>query len=359
MSKKKKEQGVAHENVNSPGYRIGFNSKVFSAMKKYISIMMILACVAIHAKNKNDFNAWLSLMEEISNDNLSRLNSASLDERVETERYGQFLPQADETCPCDTESIWWLRGVYKPVGETVVAILPRVCFDYHDEMRKFQVENLVIDFVLLTYSPRGELLGHKVIGHHGAAYFSRLQYHQEDSTFISEQGRLIDGNLLKQFKPLVFSVAKYKYTIDGKGNVKEKQIGQTWNEVVRAKDTRCEELTFEQFHRRFRKWNEKHINDSIFLLDGKQEGILSPSIHSFIPDSTDCRCWPRDIVWWPGYYVETKDSLYYFLTKDCSTPKEGEPFLEYFMLVFSKEGALLETRKINKTTDIPIPFHNK
>lgn len=110
MSKKKKEQEVAHENVNSPGYRIGFNSKVFSAMKKYISIMMILACVAIHAKNKNDFNAWLSLMEEISNDNLSRLNSASLDERVETERYGQFLPQADETCPCDTESIWWLRG---------------------------------------------------------------------------------------------------------------------------------------------------------------------------------------------------------------------------------------------------------
>ena len=127
MSKKKKEQEVAHENVNSPGYRIGFNSKVFSAMKKYISIMMILACVAIHAKNKNDFNAWLSLMEEISNDNLSRLNSASLDERVETERYGQFLPQADETCPCDTESIWWLRGVYKPYCQGYVSIITTKC----------------------------------------------------------------------------------------------------------------------------------------------------------------------------------------------------------------------------------------
>ncbi len=59
-------------------------------------------------------------------------------------------------------------------GGFITVMLKRHCQDYKDGNSQYFIENLVTDYMLVTYSCDGEILDFKTVGHDGRAYFTRI-----------------------------------------------------------------------------------------------------------------------------------------------------------------------------------------
>lgn len=317
-------------------------------MKKYIILLLLLSVISAHAKPSNSFRTFLAQMQELSVDNIQDFDITSFN-TIDADLYGAFLPHQGDKCPCNSEHIVWLKGVYKTLDKVVMTVLPRACLCYHDEMQRYVIENLVTDYILITYSHEGKILDYKMIGQQGFGKFSHLEYRVHHHAIISEQGYLTDASLIKQYKPQVYTITKHQYTFeDGKrGRIRTKQIAEVREKVIPDNNPQNTNLTYQEFRSYFRKWTKDYVNDEVFSHNEYRKELPSPSVYSIISDTLDCNCWPRDILWTPGHYIETELHTYFFLVKDCTIPKQGEPFVENFILVFNKEGTLLVVQKVD------------
>ena len=100
-----------------------------------------------------------------------------------------------------------------------------------------------------------------------------------------------------------------------------------------------EQLSFEQFKVYFHKHDIAGINHTLFTPSGERTELPFESCLSLIPDTLDHNCLPGNIWWIPCRYIEHEDFFYFFVIKDCSTPKIGFlPYVDYMILVFHKDG---------------------
>lgn len=79
---------------------------------------------------------------------------------VDKEIYKNFLPVV-------ADSIMWLKGSCFRHGDIIVAMLRKWDMNVYDKYKHYIMENDVCNFMLITYSAKGELIDSKVLGKYG------------------------------------------------------------------------------------------------------------------------------------------------------------------------------------------------
>lgn len=257
---------------------------------------------------------------------------------VDNEMYKNFLPVV-------ADSIMWLKGSCFRHGDIIVAMLRKWDMNVYDKYKYYIMENDVCNFMLITYSAKGELIDSKVLGKYsgndvGNTYYTNITPTDDPLKFRTEQATLDgDGSMLVQYREdLVYTVVTHEYTIGKDGKITDKVTG-TKKEHRRPKGTENSGNTsFAQFKSYFAECTAPYNNDSLFEIKIPGEFLSVPDCFNTIPDTILSNVAPRDAELSPCRYIETEESCFFFMVEGCMIPIKGYPYTDYKILEFDKKG---------------------
>ena len=101
----------------------------------------------------------------------------------------------------------------------------------------------------------------------------------------------------------------------------------------------------------FKIWEKPYVNDSLFTPATPHTDLPFPECFSLIPDTHDCGCWPRNLQWTAGRYIENNGHYFFFVSKSCMISLTDSPYTDYMVLTFNKNGLFKEALNILHVTD--------
>ena len=309
------------------------------SLRKFLFPLLLLLPVPCMAQEAT-FQSFLQDFRECSQVELSCYGDvkAANNPYVDKEIYKNFLPVV-------ADSIMWLKGSCFRHGDIIVAMLRKWDMNVYDKYKHYIMENDVCNFMLITYSAKGELIDSKVLGKYGGndvgnTYYTNITPTDDPLKFRVEQATLDgDGKLMLQYKEdLVYTVATHEYTISPEGKIVDKPLG-TKKEHRRPKGTENSGNTsFAQFKSYFAKCTAPYNNDSLFEMKVPGEFLSKPECFDIIPDTILSNVMPRDADLAACRYIETEESCFFFMVEGCMIPIEGYPYTDYKILEFDKKG---------------------
>lgn len=309
------------------------------SLRKFLFPLLLLLPVPCMAQEAT-FQSFLQDFRECSQVELSCYGDvkAANNPYVDKEIYKNFLPVV-------ADSIMWLKGSCFRHGDIIVAMLRKWDMNVYDKYKHYIMENDVCNFMLITYSAKGELIDSKVLGKYGGndvgnTYYTNITPTGDPLKFRAEQATLDgDGSMLLQYREdLVYTVVTHEYTIGNDGKITDKVTG-TKKEHRRPKGTENSGNTsFAQFKSYFAKCTAPYNNDSLFEMKVPGEFLSKPECFDIIPDTILSNVAPRDAELSPCRYIETEESCFFFMVEGCMIPIEGYPYTDYKILEFDKKG---------------------
>ena len=309
------------------------------SLRKFLFPLLLLLPVPCMAQEAT-FQSFLQDFRECSQVELSCYGDvkAANNPYVDKEIYKNFLPVV-------ADSIMWLKGSCFRHGDIIVAMLRKWDMNVYDKYKHYIMENNVCNFMLITYSAKGELIDSKVLGKYGGndvgnTYYTNITPTDDPLKFRVEQATLDgDGKLMLQYKEdLVYTVATHEYTIGKDGKITDKVTG-TKKEHRRPKGTENSGNTsFAQFKSYFAKCTAPYNNDSLFEMKVPGEFLSKPECFDIIPDTILSNVMPRDADLAACRYIETEESCFFFMVEGCMIPIKGYPYTDYKILEFDKKG---------------------
>lgn len=309
------------------------------SFRKLLFPLLLLLPVPCMAQEAT-FQSFLQDFRECSRVELSCYGDvkAANNPYVDKEIYKNFLPVV-------ADSIMWLKGSCFRHGDIIVAMLRKWDMNVYDKYKHYIMENDVCNFMLITYSAKGELIDSKVLGKYGGndvgnTYYTNITPTDDPLKFRAEQATLDgDGSMLVQYREdLVYTVVTHEYTIGKDGKITDKVTG-TKKEHRRPKGTENSGNTsFAQFKSYFAECTAPYNNDSLFEIKIPGEFLSVPDCFNTIPDTILSNVAPRDAELSPCRYIETEESCFFFMVEGCMIPIEGYPYTDYKILEFDKKG---------------------
>ena len=309
------------------------------SLRKFLFPLLLLLPVPCMAQEAT-FQSFLQDFRECRQVELSCYGDvkAANNPYVDKEIYKNFLPVV-------ADSIMWLKGSCFRHGDIIVAMLRKWDMDVYDKYKHYIMENDVCNFMLITYSAKGELIDSKVLGKYGGndvgnTYYTNITPTDDPLKFRVEQATLDgDGKLMTQYKEdLIYTVTTHEYTISPEGKIADKTLG-TAKEHRRPKGTENSGNTsFAQFKSYFTKCTAPYNNDSLFEMKMPGEFLSKPECFDIIPDTILSNVMPRDADLAACRYIETEESCFFFMVEGCMIPIEGYPYTDYKILEFDKKG---------------------
>lgn len=309
------------------------------SLRKFLFPLLLLLPVPCMAQEAT-FQSFLQDFRECSQVELSCYGDvkAANNPYVDKEIYKNFLPVV-------ADSIMWLKGSCFRHGDIIVAMLRKWDMNVYDKYKHYIMENDVCNFMLITYSAKGELIDSKVLGKYGGndvgnTYYTNITPTGDPLKFRAEQATLDgDGSMLVQYREdLVYTVVTHEYTIGKDGKITDKVTG-TKKEHRRPKGTENSGNTsFAQFKSYFAECTAPYNNDSLFEMKVPGEFLSKPECFDIIPDTILSNVMPRDADLAACRYIETEESCFFFMVEGCMIPIEGYPYTDYKILEFDKKG---------------------
>ena len=309
------------------------------SLRKFLFPLLLLLPVPCMAQEAT-FQSFLQDFRECSRVELSCYGDikAANNPYVDKEIYKNFLPVV-------ADSIMWLKGSCFRHGDIIVAMLRKWDMNVYDKYKHYIMENDVCNFMLITYSAKGELIDSKVLGKYGGndvgnTYYTNITPTGDPLTFRVEQATLDgDGSMLVQYREdLVYTVVTHEYTIGKDGKITDKVTG-TKKEHRRPKGTENSGNTsFAQFKSYFAKCTAPYNNDSLFEMKVPGEFLSKPECFDIIPDTILSNVMPRDADLAACRYIETEENCFFFMVEGCMIPIKGYPYTDYKILEFDKKG---------------------
>lgn len=161
------------------------------------------------------------------------------------------------------------------------------------------------------------------------------------SAFYVSQFVLEDPAMAHDYNGLDYMVQRSKVTISLKGEIKMKQLNKYKQHIQDEELCANPPLEFGDFLKKFKKWNQKELGDSLFVYSqGNNSFLASSLLLKLLPKEDICgRCWPKDLSWTPCHYIETKRLFLCFMILECDFPKgEVVPYVDYVVALFDKRG---------------------
>ena len=309
------------------------------SLRKFLFPLLLLLPVPCMAQEAT-FQSFLQDFRECSRVELSCYGDikAANNPYVDKEIYKNFLPVV-------ADSIMWLKGSCFRHGDIIVAMLRKWDMNVYDKYKHYIMENDVCNFMLITYSAKGELIDSKVLGKYGGndvgnTYYTNITPTDDPLKFRAEQATLDgDGSMLVQYREeLVYTVVTHEYTIGKDGKITDKVTG-TKKEHRRPKGTENSGNTsFAQFKSYFAECTAPYNNDSLFEMKVPGEFLSVPDCFNTIPDTILSNVAPRDAELSPCRYIETEENCFFFMVEGCMIPIKGYPYTDYKILEFDKKG---------------------
>lgn len=309
------------------------------SLRKFLFPLLLLLPVPCMAQEAT-FQSFLQDFRECSRVELSCYGDikAANNPYVDKEIYKNFLPVV-------ADSIMWLKGSCFRHGDIIVAMLRKWDMNVYDKYKHYIMENDVCNFMLITYSAKGELIDSKVLGKYGGndvgnTYYTNITPTGDPLKFRAEQATLDgDGSMLVQYREdLVYTVVTHEYTIGKDGKITDKVTG-TKKEHRRPKGTENSGNTsFAQFKSYFAECTAPYNNDSLFEMKVPGEFLSVPDCFNTIPDTILSNVAPRDAELSPCRYIETEENCFFFMVEGCMIPIKGYPYTDYKILEFDKKG---------------------
>ena len=196
------------------------------SLRKFLFPLLLLLPVPCMAQEAT-FQSFLQDFRECSQVELSCYGDvkAANNPYVDKEIYKNFLPVV-------ADSIMWLKGSCFRHGDIIVAMLRKWDMNVYDKYKHYIMENDVCNFMLITYSAKGELIDSKVLGKYGGndvgnTYYTNITPTDDPLKFRAEQATLDgDGSMLVQYREdLVYTVVTHEYTIGKDGKITDKVTG--------------------------------------------------------------------------------------------------------------------------------------
>lgn len=128
------------------------------------------------------------------------------------------------------------------------------------------------------------------------------------SAFYVSQFVLEDPAMAHDYNGLDYMVQRSKVTISPKGEIKVKQLNKYKQHIQDEELCANPPLEFGDFLKKFKKWNQKELGNSLFVYSqGNNSFLASSLLLKLLPKEDICgRCWPKDLSWIPCHYIETK-----------------------------------------------------
>lgn len=161
------------------------------------------------------------------------------------------------------------------------------------------------------------------------------------SAFYVSQFVLEDPAMAHDYNGLDYMVQRSKVTISPKGEIKVKQLNKYKQHIQDEELCANPPLEFGDFLKKFKKWNQKELGNSLFVYSqGNNSFLASSLLLKLLPKEDICgRCWPKDLSWTPCHYIETKRLFLCFMILGCDFPKgEVVPYVDYVVALFDKRG---------------------
>lgn len=161
------------------------------------------------------------------------------------------------------------------------------------------------------------------------------------SAFYVSQFVLEDPAMAHDYNGLDYMVQRSKVTISPKGEIKVKQLNKYKQHIQDEELCANPPLEFGDFLKKFKKWNQKELGNSLFVYSqGNNSFLASSLLLKLLPKEDICgRCWPKDLSWTPCHYIETKRLFLCFMILECDFPKgEVVPYVDYVVALFDKRG---------------------
>lgn len=161
------------------------------------------------------------------------------------------------------------------------------------------------------------------------------------SAFYVSQFVLKDPAMAHDYNGLDYMVQRSKVNISPKGEIKMKQLNKYKQHIQDEELCANPPLEFGDFLKKFKKWNQKELGDSLFVYSqGNNSFLASSLLLKLLPKEDICeRCWPKDLSWTPCHYIETKRLFLCFMILECDFPKgEVVPYVDYVVALFDKRG---------------------
>ena len=264
------------------------------SLRKFLFPLLLLLPVPCMAQEAT-FQSFLQDFRECSRVELSCYGDvkAANNPYVDKEIYKNFLPVV-------ADSIMWLKGSCFRHGDIIVAMLRKWDMNVYDKYKHYIMENDVCNFMLITYSAKGELIDSKVLGKYGGndvgnTYYTNITPTGDPLKFRAEQATLDgDGSMLVQYREdLVYTVVTHEYTIGKDGKITDKVTG-TKKEHRRPKGTENSGNTsFAQFKSYFAECTAPYNNDSLFEMKVPGEFLSKPECFDSRPDTIPRNVTPR------------------------------------------------------------------
>lgn len=309
------------------------------SFRKLLFPLLLLLPVPCMAQEAT-FQSFLQDFRECSQVELSCYGDvkAANNPYVDKEIYKNFLPVV-------ADSIMWLKGSCFRHGDIIVAMLRKWDMNVYDKYKHYIMENDVCNFMLITYSAKGELIDSKVLGKYGGndvgnTYYTNITPTDDPLKFRAKQATLDgDGSMLVQYREdLVYTVVTHEYTIGKDGKITDKVTGMK-KEHRRPKGTENSGNTsFAQFKSYFAECTAPYNNDSLFEMKVPGEFLSVPDCFNTIPDTILSNVAPRDAELSPCRYIETEENCFFFMVEGCMIPIKGYPYTDYKILEFDKKG---------------------
>lgn len=274
-------------------------------------------------------------------------------DEIDMKKFGDYLPVLGDGKDEPKCYYYWHKNGWYTDRNGIVTVIAfsdtdiRSC-DENSEYNRSLEENTVQECYLLTYTKDGHLIDTARISRDGDCYFSRVKnVIAHPLSLIVEQGVVADGHMFLFYDDLKYKVRRLKYSVSSDGSISSVQEGEVWEELLPQKRSTTENTTFDAYLKLFRKWNKTTLDESVFTAMGKWLDYMSVS--SFVPDTLDCQCYPRELFWIPCHYIERGEKYVCFLEAVCEYPKEllMDRYVSRLQLTYTNEGKLTDTKIVS------------
>ncbi len=152
---------------------------------------------------------------------------------LDIKKADRYLPTKENDCLCDERDIFWQSDAsYMVSGKFTFLFIKRHCGAYKDANEKYFMENLVTDYMLITYTHDGKIIDSKSMGREGSSFILDFSL-TEPLTFTSEEGYIDDARQMFHSKELTYTMTRSKITVNNDGKITTEKVGEPWKKNVK------------------------------------------------------------------------------------------------------------------------------
>lgn len=309
-------------------------------MRRYLIGLFLLLCAgASLAQADNAFPSFLLRLREIGMVDIHAFGDTIIAPNLADAAFEPYLspisPQLSGRRDCA-----WQGGGYMKKGDVVCVFLQAHLLDYHDEHSDWFAEPLLTKYMVATYTKDGKLLDGQCLGNGNGMYRFSIDEARGDSFCVS-QLVLDDPAMAHDYDGLDYTVQRSEVTISPKGEIRTRRLNEYRRHVPDEELCSNPPLAFEDFLKKFRRCDKSEPGDSLFVYSqGSGSFLASSLLLNVFPKEKICGgCWPKDLVWTPCGYIETRRSFLCCMVMECEFPRgNGRAYVDYVAALFDKGG---------------------